>query len=68
MIANGNPDLPLTALCIVADKTNRPPNYMPVVKCFDSSAEPDLWRDGLFGRSVNRYICYTKEFPIADVS
>ena len=61
-----NPDLPITSLCIVTERSKCPPNYTPITRCHDADIEPDLWRDGLFSRKINRYICFTKEFPIAD--
>ena len=64
---NQNLDLPITALCIVADRQKCPPNYTPIVKSHDSNTEIDLWKDGLFSKNTTRYICYTKDYPIANV-
>jgi predicted RNA-binding Zn-ribbon protein involved in translation (DUF1610 family) len=60
--------LPITALCVVTDRSMAPSNYVPIWKCFDCGIESDLWRDGLFSRKINRYICFTKDYPIADVN
>ena len=60
-------DLPITALCVVTDKAKCPYNYTPVWKSFDSNIETDLWKDSLFGKKINRFICYTKDYPINDV-
>jgi hypothetical protein len=61
-----NVELPITALCVVASKC--PPNYTSISKSHDTSTETDLWKDGLFGKKINRFICFTKDYPIADVS
>lgn len=65
---NFNLDLPITALCIVADKQKCPPNYTAIVRSQDANQENDLWKDGMFGKKTNRYICYTKDYPIAGVN
>lgn len=64
MFSNLNPDLPITALCILTDRLRCPPNYTPIFKSYDANVETDLWRDGLFGKKTNRFICYTKDYPI----
>lgn len=64
---NLNLDLPITALCIVADRQKCPSNYTAITKSQDSNMETDLWKDGLFGKKVNRYICFTKDYPIGGV-
>lgn len=61
---NSNTDLPITALCIVTDKTKCPSNYVAISKSYDMNVETDLWKDGLFGKKINRFICYTKDYPI----
>lgn len=61
-------DLPITALCVVADRNKCPANYTAIYKSFDTGTETDLWKDGLFGKKINRYICYTKDYPIRDVN
>jgi ESCRT-I complex subunit MVB12 len=62
-----NQDLPITALCIVSEASKCPPNYTSVTRTHDTSTEIDLWKDGLFGRKINRFICFTKDYPINDV-
>lgn len=64
---NQNIDLPITAICIVSDKSRCPPNYTPIVKANDTGTEPDLWKDSLFGKKINRFFCFTKDYPINEV-
>ena len=64
---NSNTDLPITALCIVTDKTKCPSNYVAISKSYDMNVETDLWKDGLFAKKINRFICYTKDYPINEV-
>lgn len=64
MFQNMNQDLPITALCILTDRLKCPQNYTPIFKSYDANTEIDLWKDGLFGRKINRFICYTKDYPI----
>ncbi|RNA00748.1 multivesicular body subunit 12B-like [Brachionus plicatilis] len=60
------PELPITALCVVADKGKCPANYTPVFKSYDTNTETDLWKDSIFGKKINRFICFTKDYPIND--
>jgi hypothetical protein len=62
-----NQELPITALCIVSEVSKCPPNYIPVTKTHDTCTDIDLWKDSLFGRKINRFICSTKDYPINDV-
>jgi ESCRT-I complex subunit MVB12 len=62
-----NQELPITAICIVSELQRCPANYTPISRSYDTNTEIDLWKDGLFGKKINRYICYTKDYPIADV-
>ena len=62
-----NQELPITALCIVSECGKCPANYKAVAKSHDTLGDIDLWKDGLFGRKINRYICFTKDYPINDV-
>lgn len=64
MFTNMNQDLPITAICVLTDRLKCPPNYTPIFRSYDANAETDLWKDGLFGRKINRFICYTKDYPI----
>jgi len=68
MFSNLNPDLPITALCVLTDRLKCPTNYTPIFKSYDANVETDLWKDGLFGKKINRFICYTKDYPINEVS
>ncbi len=67
MFTNLNPDLPITALCVLTDRLKCPPSYTPIFKSYDANIETDLWKDGLFGKKINRFICYTKDYPINEV-
>jgi hypothetical protein len=64
---NSNADLPITALCIVTERTKCPSNYFSISKSNDMNLDTDLWKDGLFGKKINRFICYTKDYPINEV-
>lgn len=68
MLQNQNVDLPITALCIVSDKSRCPTNYTSICKSHDTGTETDLWKDGLFGKKINRYFCFTKDYPINEVT
>lgn len=61
---NMNQELPITALCVVTDRLKCPMNYTPIFKSYDANTETDLWKDGLFGKKINRFISYTKDYPI----
>lgn len=65
---NATPAVPMTAMCIVADKNKAPRGFVPIVKCQDDQAEADLWRDGFFtiNRQV-RYICTSTEIPDSNI-
>ena len=64
---NPNAELPITNVLIVSDRTKCPPNYTVIWKSQDTNTETDLWKDALFGKKINRFICFTKEFPINGV-
>lgn len=66
-MSSSETEYPITAMCVVADKGKCPANYRPIFKSYDTSTETDLWKDSLFGKKINRYICFTKDFPINDV-
>ncbi|CAB3405863.1 unnamed protein product [Caenorhabditis bovis] len=58
------PALPITSVCIVADKNKAPKGFVPIVKCRDDQSEADLWRDSFFTMSRQvRYICVSTEIP-----
>ncbi|CAO4374785.1 unnamed protein product [Caenorhabditis nigoni] len=65
---NVTPAVPITAMCIVADKSKAPRGFVPIVKCQDDQGEADLWRDGFFtiNRQV-RYICTSTEIPDSNI-
>lgn len=58
-----NEDWPITGVAIVADITKCPAGYMTVSRTYDNTEEADLWRDGLFGRRVTRYMCVQRSAP-----
>ena len=60
-------ELPITSLIILSDKSKCPPRYELVDKSHDTQSDLELWVNGLFGKKSNRFICYTKEFPIMNV-
>lgn len=60
-------ELPITALCIVSDRSKCPLNYTPIYRSYDTNTETDLWKDSLFGKKINRFICFTKDYPINEV-
>ena len=51
----------------VTERSKCPPNYTPIFKSYDTATETDLWKDGLFGKKINRFICFTKDYPIDEV-
>ncbi|CAI2351190.1 unnamed protein product [Caenorhabditis sp. 36 PRJEB53466] len=65
---NATPVVPLTSMCIVADKNKSPRGFVPIVKCQDDQSDADLWRDGFFtiNRQV-RYICTSSEIPDSNI-
>ncbi|CCD63304.1 Multivesicular body subunit 12A [Caenorhabditis elegans] len=65
---NAAPVIPITAICIVADKNKAPRGFLPIIKCQDDQTEADLWRDGFFtiNRQV-RYICTSTEIPDSNI-
>jgi hypothetical protein len=61
-------ELLITHLCVVADRWKCPSNYNAIFKTYDTNKETDLIKDGLFGNKINRFICFTKDYPIYNVS
>lgn len=59
-----NEDWPITGVVIVADITKCPAGYMTISRTYDGAEEADLWRDGLFGRRVTRYMCVQRSAPV----
>ncbi|XP_041368849.1 multivesicular body subunit 12B-like [Gigantopelta aegis] len=56
-------DLPIVGVCIVAEPGKCPPNHILIDRTYNGSEEADLWKDGLFGRRVTRYLCLEKAVP-----
>lgn len=56
-------DRPITQVAIVADSTKCPPGFTLIDRTYDRRDDADLWRDGLFGRKVVRYLCVEKMPP-----
>lgn len=56
-------DWPITGVVVVADITKCPAGYTTIDRTFDNTEEADLWRDGLFGRRVTRYLCVERSAP-----
>lgn len=59
--------LPITAVCIVADRNKAPIGFTPILKTHDESADADLWRESAFSlwsRPV-RYIAVSREVKTA---
>ncbi|GMT33118.1 hypothetical protein PFISCL1PPCAC_24415 [Pristionchus fissidentatus] len=55
--------LPLTGICIVADRNKAPIGFTPVLKTHDDSTDADLWRESAFSlwsRPV-RYLAVSRE-------
>ncbi|KAE9416222.1 hypothetical protein Angca_002726 [Angiostrongylus cantonensis] len=61
--------LPITAVCIVADKNKCPKGFTPITRCHDDSTDADLWRESAFSlwsRPV-RYLAISREIPEATI-
>ncbi|KJH41599.1 hypothetical protein DICVIV_12424 [Dictyocaulus viviparus] len=61
--------LPITALCIVADKNKCPKGFTPITRCHDDGTDADLWRESAFSlwsRPV-RYLAVSHEIPEATI-
>ncbi|KAF8387502.1 mvb-12 [Pristionchus pacificus] len=59
--------LPITAICIVADRNKAPIGFTPILKTHDESVDADLWRESAFSiwsRPV-RYIAVSREIKTA---
>ncbi|KAL4219445.1 Multivesicular body subunit 12B [Mactra antiquata] len=56
-------DWPITGVVVVADITKCPAGFTTIDRTYDRSEEADLWRDGLFGRRVTRYLCVQRAAP-----
>ncbi|XP_071097528.1 multivesicular body subunit 12B-like isoform X2 [Haliotis cracherodii] len=56
-------DLPIVSVCIVTDIAKCPGNHSVIEKTFNGAEEADLWKDGIFGRRVTRYLCVEKTVP-----
>ena len=60
-------DSPITALSVISEKSRCPVRYVVVDKSYDTNCEIELWTNGLFGKKINRYICFCKEHQINNV-
>ncbi|XP_060570380.1 multivesicular body subunit 12B-like [Ruditapes philippinarum] len=58
-----NEDWPITGVVVVADITKCPAGYTTIDRTYDRAEEADLWRDGIFGRRVTRYLCVQRTAP-----
>ncbi|KAL3871630.1 hypothetical protein ACJMK2_039617 [Sinanodonta woodiana] len=56
-------EYPITGVVVVADPAKCPPGYSIIDKTFDRREEADLWREGLFGRRVTRFLCVERSSP-----
>ncbi|XP_076326921.1 multivesicular body subunit 12B-like [Tachypleus tridentatus] len=54
-------DRPVTRICIVEDPAKCPSGFQLVAKTFDQDTDADLWKDGIFGKRITRYICFMKD-------
>jgi len=50
----------VTAICVVEDVSKCPLGYTPIMRTADAETDADLWKDGIFGRRVTRYVCLSK--------
>ncbi|XP_022104864.1 multivesicular body subunit 12B-like [Acanthaster planci] len=51
--------LPITGVCVVADKERRPVHYDLIENTTDNQ-DADIWKDSFF-RKVKRYLCFTRQ-------
>lgn len=58
-------DWPIVSVVVVSDVTRCPAGFTVIDRTYDRREEADLWRDGLFGRRVVRYLCVEKVAPSA---
>ncbi|XP_022319077.1 multivesicular body subunit 12B-like isoform X1 [Crassostrea virginica] len=56
-------DRPITQVAIVSDPARCVPGFTLIDRTYDRKDDADLWRDGLFGRRVARYLCVEKMPP-----
>ncbi|XP_052706776.1 multivesicular body subunit 12B-like [Crassostrea angulata] len=54
---------PITQVAIASDPGRCPPGFTLIDRSYDRRDDADLWRDGLFGRKVVRYLCVEKLTP-----
>lgn len=60
-------DQPVTDIFVLAEKSRCPPDYKCIEYSEDSNTLIDLWKDGLFSRKTNRYICFTRDPNSANI-
>ncbi|KAH3794725.1 multivesicular body subunit 12B-like isoform X2 [Dreissena polymorpha] len=56
-------DWPIIGVVVVADINKCPAGFTTIDRTYDRTEEADLWRDGLFGRRVCRYLCVQRSAP-----
>ncbi|XP_038046432.1 multivesicular body subunit 12B-like [Patiria miniata] len=54
-----NDSLPVTGVCVVADK-ERCPVHFQVIESTTDGQDADIWKDSFF-RKVRRYLCFTRQ-------
>lgn len=59
-------DYPITGLCVVSDPIKCPPGYEVIYRSHDRQDDCDLWKDSFFRSKVTRYLCYTRQYPLAN--
>jgi hypothetical protein len=60
-------DSPITSLIVISEKSRCPVRYFIIDKSYDTNSEIELWTNGLFGKKINRFICYSKEPQLNNV-
>ena len=62
-VMNTNNDDPITGIGVVASPGQTPQGYQPISSTVDGK-DADIWKDSLFSKTVRRYICFTRTFPL----
>ncbi|KAL5012571.1 hypothetical protein ScPMuIL_011122 [Solemya velum] len=55
----------ITGVSIVTDPKQCPSGYIIIDRTYDRREDADLWRDGLFGRRLTRYMCVERSSSCA---
>lgn len=53
-------DRPITAIAVIEDVSKVPAGFSLVAKTYDHDLDADLWKDGIFGKRLTRYLCLSK--------